>query len=245
MSAAGPRLVTVAVARPDSTGRFDALLAPRELERAAAFRNPAERARFATGRALLRALLAAQTGGRPDDVELDDRCPGCGRPHGKPRAIGLTERLHTSVSHAGDRVLVALCDRPVGIDVEPVAATKFDSFEDIALTAAERIELARLPAADRAKAAADAWVQKEAILKRHEFGLDRSPDEIQLGLGGGDRVIFDPVRPATPLAFVEVAVGASYRAWLAMTAPALPRVDLISGEEMLAAAAADVRPATR
>lgn len=85
-----------------------------ERRRAASFRDPADRDRFALGRSMLRALLAANLEIAPESVELRQE------PGGRPRLADTTAggSLRWSVSHSGPVVVVALARRPVGVDVE-------------------------------------------------------------------------------------------------------------------------------
>lgn len=62
------------------------------------------------------------------DVRLDSACARCGEPHGKPR-VAHPGAPEVSISHAGDRVLVAVSMAgPVGVDVE-AAESKADVSE--------------------------------------------------------------------------------------------------------------------
>lgn len=40
--------------------------------------------------------------------------------HGKPRLVGIPAAPHVSLSHSGELALIAVADRPVGVDVECV-----------------------------------------------------------------------------------------------------------------------------
>lgn len=151
------------------------LLGDAEVRRAERVRDPGDRSRFVTARALLRILLAARTGAAPSALVIDTTCHRCGADHGKPRLVnGGTHEL--SIAHSGNRVVVALTDDAVqvGVDVEhtdgPVAA----HLADIAgtfLTPAELTDLRRTDPADRQRALAVWWTRKEAVLKATGDGL--------------------------------------------------------------------------
>jgi 4'-phosphopantetheinyl transferase len=81
-------------------------LAPDEQSRAARFRHAIDRARFVTGRAMTRALLAARLGTTPAAVELRICARESATP-GKPHVPGAPP---FSIAHAGDWVLVAIID---------------------------------------------------------------------------------------------------------------------------------------
>jgi 4'-phosphopantetheinyl transferase len=238
---AGPP-VHVVGSRPRPADALAPWLRPDELARCADLRLEADRNRFATGRALLRLLVAAWVGRPGADIEFDSRCAVCGRPHGKPRPVLDGGAPFTSVSHAGDRVLVVAGEVPLGVDVEPRSAADFPEFDAVALTLSERAHLAERSAPDSARV--DAWVQKEAVLKLHEFGLRREPAQLHLGLSSAARVVPDPLAPGRSLALVGLDAGAGYRAWLA-TASTAPAVQIVTASELLATAAAPARSATR
>jgi 4'-phosphopantetheinyl transferase len=153
-------------ARPRPLSRaHEALLDPVEHDRYHGYRRPPDRNRFGTGAVLVRLLLGAHLGVPPGDVEIDRSCPRCGASHGRPRIPG--SELSVSVSHSGERVLIA-CGRlvAVGADVEQVvpAATAAELAAHV-LTTAEAattptgIEFTRY------------WTRKEAVLKAAGDGL--------------------------------------------------------------------------
>lgn len=157
-----------------------AVLSDRELERAARFRRDADRRRFLTGSWLLRTTCAAQLGIRPEDVVVDRACPDCDRYHGKPQ-IRAELPLHCSVSHSGERVVVALTtEGPVGVDVEAVPATPVEELARGALTPRERAALEAFPPAGRYEAFTKVWVRKEAALKATGHGLRISPNKVEV-----------------------------------------------------------------
>ncbi|MBH5337726.1 4'-phosphopantetheinyl transferase superfamily protein [Streptomyces pactum] len=153
-----------------------------ERERAAGFYRAEDQQRYRAAHAGLRVLLGAYLDLDPAAVRfIREPCPGCGEPHGRPAVPGTP--LHFNMSHAGDLVLFAFGDAPIGADVE-----KFQSPETVAqvtasLHARERAELAGLPAADRPVAFARCWTRKEAYLKGLGTGLSRDPALDYVGTG--------------------------------------------------------------
>jgi 4'-phosphopantetheinyl transferase len=152
------------------------LLDAGERDRRSRLRRDADRDRFTVGCALLRTLVGAFTGVSPAAVLLDRTCPDCDQPHGKPvpRNAGT---LECSVSHSGDRVVVAVSERAaIGVDVEVVAAKIDDGLAERVLRPSELTALTSLPAADRARGFATYWTRKEAILKATGDGLRIAPE---------------------------------------------------------------------
>lgn len=157
-----------------------------ENRRADGFRRPADRDRYVAAHALVRRVVGARTGVRPQHLRLDVTCHRCGLPHGKPR-LGDSlagAPVSFSISHSGDRVVVALTDgRPVGVDVD---APRHLDREQLAmmstqiLSLSERVSYAEFPVAERAHALAVWWSRKEAVLKATGEGLAVPPAHVSV-----------------------------------------------------------------
>ncbi len=98
---------------PDTAARCRDVLDDSERARAAAFLSPRDQHRFTIAHGALRILA-----GR----ELETRSAALtwipGR-YGKPELAPPWSWLHTSLSHSGDKVAVAIStDRPVGVDIQ-------------------------------------------------------------------------------------------------------------------------------
>ncbi len=167
-----------------------------ERDRVAALVRPADRARFVTGRVLLRTTAAAVTGGAPRDVVVHVRCTVCGGPHGKP----LVDGVETSIAHSGERVVLAWRERgAVGVDVEQVRPAVAEEVADQVFA----------PGEDRTDLFGT-WVRKEAVLKLRAVGLA----EPMTGLRADD-----PRHRVT-----DLDVGAGYAAAVASRAAAPVRL---------------------
>ncbi|MFC4496226.1 4'-phosphopantetheinyl transferase family protein [Streptomyces ovatisporus] len=150
------------------------LLSDEERARGAAFRQRADRDRYHVAHTALRRELAARLGTTPAAVPLSRAdCPVCGGPHGRPSVPG--DPLHFSLSHAGDLVLLAFADAPVGADVEQEQEPSVVTEVAGALHPREQIELAALPEGERGAAFARCWTRKEAYLKGTGTGLAEDP----------------------------------------------------------------------
>ncbi|PRY61354.1 4'-phosphopantetheinyl transferase [Knoellia remsis] len=152
------------------------LLDDGERERADRRRDPNP---FVTAHALLRRLVADETGADPRAIEFEKRCATCGTDkHGKPHVVGHRD-LFVSVSY-GERAAVAAVTRlgEVGVDVEDFASTDFDGFPSVTLDASEQGYFADLTGNDLLAARATTWARKEAILKATGHGLVVDPSEV-------------------------------------------------------------------
>ena len=153
------------------------LLSSAERERAAGLSSPVARRRWAVARGTLRAVLARYTGTSPDRFRID-REPG-GRPF--VPLLGL----HFSLSHAGDRVLIAVgATAELGVDVElvrPLAA--LEAMARRCLSPAERATFDRVPTFDRPRSFLLRWTRKEACLKAAGLGLRVEPASVEPGMG--------------------------------------------------------------
>ncbi len=179
--------VEVRVARldvpPARLARLERALSGEERARARRLAEPTGR-RFAAARGLLRELLGARLGVRPEAVELRTG------PTGKLSSPGP---VIFNVGHSGDLAVFALATgREVGIDVErkrPIL--DLDRVAAIALSPAETAALQHLPAAARLDAFFERWTRKEAYLKACGDGLFRDPCRVN-GTGGWKVVSFEP-----------------------------------------------------
>ncbi|MFD2398669.1 4'-phosphopantetheinyl transferase family protein [Prauserella oleivorans] len=151
-------------------GEYLPLLTDAERERHAAYRREDDRRRFVTGRVLARTLAAEHLGADPADIVFDATCEDCGKQHGPPRIPGAALKL--SISHAGERVGIALADGvDLGLDVESTGRRADDSMLEYALNPAERAALEGLSAAERSEAFFRYWTGKEALMKATGRGL--------------------------------------------------------------------------
>ncbi|GAB2970488.1 4'-phosphopantetheinyl transferase family protein [Nocardioides montaniterrae] len=144
----------------------------------AELRRPYEIAHAATRRIIATALRT-----EPGEIRFGRHdCPRCGEPHGRPRIEGSD--LEFSLSHTPGLVLVALADRPVGIDTERCPDP--DGLAGLVgvLHPDEAEEVSAAP--DDAQAAqrfTRAWTRTEAYLKGLGIGLGREPQADYLGTG--------------------------------------------------------------
>src|SRR5256884_2010009 len=137
--------VEVIVARPDvgpqAVSASATLLSDRERERAGRFAFDPDRNRFIVARALLRQLLAARLGVRPEAVEPASRA------RGQPALAGrfATSDLRFNVSHCKDVAVYALSSRrEVGVGVG--AARTLPDADDVAARGVSPREYATYPA---------------------------------------------------------------------------------------------------
>jgi 4'-phosphopantetheinyl transferase len=145
------------------------LLDRSERQRVGALCRQADRDRFVVGCAVLRLVAGAHLRLAPEDVPVRRDCAGCGEPHGKTRVEGL----ELSVSHAGDRVAVAVSrGLRLGVDVEQVRPTlEADAISGHVLSATERTAYERMLPRERVPVLLTYWVGKEAVLKATGDGL--------------------------------------------------------------------------
>lgn len=160
--------------------RDGAVLSEEERARCASFVREEDRDRYRVAHTALRRELAALLDTDPAAVPLTrEACPLCGGPHGRPAVPGTP--VHFSLSHAGDLVVLAFDDAPVGVDVEEYPTATVVAEATAALHPRERAELGSLPAADRPAAFARCWTRKEAYLKGTGTGLGEDPSVTYVG----------------------------------------------------------------
>jgi len=197
-------------------------LDPRDLTRVAVLHRADDRARSATGRALLRLVASRLMEVPPEEVRVRMLCPLCGSDrHGRP-VVGAVDGVpppQVSLAHAGDRVVVALSTTgPVGVDVERVTATP-DGVADVAWSAAERATLDLHPEGRSPAARARVWVRKEAALKATGYGLAVDPSSLTVTTGAGEARVLSWAGHedwAGCLGLTDLDVGPEYAACLAV-----------------------------
>lgn len=154
--------------------RAGATLTRVEQDRAEGYRSPQARTEFVGGHLLARLCVSKWLGTPSHAIELEQRCAGCGGPHGKPRIVGA-EALSVSISHSGGIVATAVTGHPsgVGVDIEMVSARAHRLSEPArrrVLTAGEY--QAVTDAADPDGEFLKLWVRKEALIKVGQADLD-------------------------------------------------------------------------
>lgn len=98
---------------------------------------------------------------------------------GKPRFETVPD-IHFSLSHARDRVMAAVSDRPVGCDVESVRKLT-PGLAELCLTAEELARLATLPeGAERQREFCRLWVRKESVVKATGTGFSVDPSSFSV-----------------------------------------------------------------
>ncbi len=159
-------------------------LAASERARAAAFRQPADCARFTAARSALRTILGRCLSVPPDAVPL------VANAFGKPALGGQdTTALQFNVSHSGARAVIALSCEPVGIDIEAWRADMaWAAWHESAAVACAPDEMRWLSALaqrqpqDAMLAFLRLWTAKEACSKAVGTGLSASPQSVRVAL---------------------------------------------------------------
>ena len=180
--------VEVIVARPDvgseAVSASARLLSDLERARAGRFAFEPDRNRFIVARALLRQLLAARLGVRPEAVELASGA------RGKPALAGrfATSDLRFNVSHCKDVAVYALSSgREVGVDVEAVRT--LPDADDVAarwFSPREYATYRALEPGDRALGFFQCWTRKEAFIKALGEGLYHPLDRFDVSFAPGE-----------------------------------------------------------
>lgn len=185
----------VVAAWPELSALAGRMLTSAELNRSAAFLDPADRLDFRAAHVLVRLLAGRLLHVPPAGLELTQHCDRCGGSHGRP-GFAAHPGLQVSLSHTKGAVLAAAAFSPVGADIENLSRPHVDAeLADLVLSTDEQQTLRQ--ATDRNAAFLRHWVRKEAMIKMGYGSLD---DLRQLDFGGrpaSDRHDRFPVR--TPL----------------------------------------------
>ena len=153
-------VVPVRAEGPLGWSRGISLLGRADRERADRFVNQADRNRLAVSRA-----AAARPGGESLVRRTGRACPTSStRSGGRPRWQTAICRL--SVAHAGDLVVCAAAERPIGVDVEAIPGpTPTEALRRRVLSARERHALTGVSPGSENVEFLRLWVRKEAVLK--------------------------------------------------------------------------------
>jgi 4'-phosphopantetheinyl transferase len=197
---------------PDIAASCRDVLDDGERARAAAFLSPRDRQRFTVAHGALRLLAGHEMGTRPAALTW---VPG---PNGKPELVPPWSGLHTSLSHSGDMIAVAISTgRPVGVDIQHLVP----GLDPAALSARffppdehAYVMAARDPGA-RAGRFAQLWARKEAVVKA--AGGRLWPN---LKIAVHDRDVVGCAEPQVACRVADVPAPASFRAAVALTGAA-------------------------
>ncbi|WP_231627010.1 4'-phosphopantetheinyl transferase family protein [Streptomyces apocyni] len=169
-------------------------------------------AEFVMCRATVRRVLAPLLGVEPREVVLGRRpCPGCGDArHGPPTVSHPANFWHISMSHSSGIGMLAVAERPVGVDVEAVRDTPVDTLSERVLTRLEREHVDDLPEGiARTLAFLRCWTRKEAVLKGAGIGITTDLTAVETHPShagpvavttelGGQRETWSVTRPVVP-----------------------------------------------
>jgi 4'-phosphopantetheinyl transferase len=180
--------IDVVVARlgagSDTVRAAAALLSDAERHRASRLAFDRDRRRFIVARALLRRLLGAQLGVRPESVELVYGVRG--KPALAPRFAD--SNLRFNVSHCDDVAVSAVSrGREIGIDVEAVRALPdADAIAARFFSPRETAAYQGLDPRDRALGFVNCWTRKEAFIKALGDGLHYPLERFDVSLAPGE-----------------------------------------------------------
>jgi 4'-phosphopantetheinyl transferase len=151
---------------PGEMARLQEVLSEQEVRQANAFRRPEDRRLYQVAHGLLRLILARYTGTAAACIEFS-RGPGA-----KPTLSVASPTVRFNLSHAGERVIIAVCSEEIGVDIELIQPN-FE-WQDIAEHYFSPSELAALREAGPIQSTAlfyTYWTRKEAWLKAIGLGL--------------------------------------------------------------------------
>jgi 4'-phosphopantetheinyl transferase len=217
----------------DLPARAYGMLSSEERMRVNAGRDPHGMRQRAAASVLLRCAVSSVVGCTPRELPVIRRCPHCATAHGRPELPGYP--LQVSVSHAGNRVMVAVSARgPVGVDVEaPRVRALSRALLRRALTPGEEAYLRSLPENRQAPEFLRAWTAKEAILKATGQGLHGGPNRLDLDLQSTPVRLRSWAGSAARVRMVELATGDDHVATLATIGAEAPSVTCSEGRALV------------
>ncbi len=156
---------------------LESLLDPDERERARRFAFADDRRRYQMAHAALRLVLGHCLDEDPHALRFER-----GR-HGKPRLARHLSDLEFNLSHSGERGLIAVARRDVGIDIEVHRPdVEIEKLAALVLSTAEQCAFNGLPGGSRRAAFYRAWARKESFVKAIGEGLTCPLDSFDVSL---------------------------------------------------------------
>jgi 4'-phosphopantetheinyl transferase len=153
-----------------------------ERRRAASFAFDRDRRRYVAAHVLLRHTLAWFLDASPAALRMTSG------PSAKPRLASAPRDVRFSLSHAGDRALLAVTTgREVGIDLELMRPDPDLAQVARLFSPAEQGAIAALPMAARARAFLQCWTRKESFVKAIGAGLSFPLQGFTVSLEPGPR----------------------------------------------------------
>ncbi len=208
--------------RSDAHPSLLSLINDSEKERYQSFRLQQDRDRALVSYALLRILLSKYLHKEPLAIPIDRTCPQCGKPHGKPYLTAPFYRhLEVSVSHSGERIVIAIGRAPLGIDIEKIRMDlAVEEMIPAVISPKEVEDIYR--AESRHSAFYTYWTRKEAITKALGQGIVLPLTDIEVsGHREAPKFLSYKEDPDLPKRFCmrELDFGEGYHSSLAVMGP--------------------------
>ncbi len=170
--------------------RYRAMLCAKEIERMERLHFARDRRRDLITRALVRTVLSRYGSLSPREWRFSADA------HGRPRISNPPAgfELDFNLSHSAEMVVLAVCDRAIGVDVEHIAREAGIDRLDRYFSAAERADLLALAPPQRRRRFFELWTLKESYLKARGVGLRLPLDAFAFEFAGerGLRLSFEP-----------------------------------------------------
>lgn len=177
-----------------------AFLAPDETDRLYRFVHEEDRRSYAAAHGGARRLLARILQQPPEALRFSTSA------YGKPILSPPVSALDFNISHARGVVAVAVAQRPVGVDVEPLRTFDgMDGMSDLVLSPQEQVSLRNASDALRPKLFLRYWTLKEALLKAAGAGFSIAPNLITLDIGTAPAALSVPAQLGDPAQWQLVA----------------------------------------
>lgn len=143
--------------------------------------SPKRRTQFLAGRLLARRMLCQTFGGELPDWKLTAQTGV------KPVVVSRPD-VHLSISHSANRVVCALSDQAVGVDVETIKPGRdVRALAQLACHPQELVRMDGLATAELDRYFAQMWTIKEAWVKRTGEGIDLDRMRTLFAKRGEDR----------------------------------------------------------
>ncbi|MEJ8305410.1 4'-phosphopantetheinyl transferase family protein [Saccharibacillus sacchari] len=204
--------------------RLERYVSREKKERLARFRQDADVSRTLFADLLIRRLIMSGHGLRNDEIRFD------AGPFGKPSVIGLPG-FEFNLSHAGNRVVCAVGNQQIGVDIERIAPIEFGIAQQF-FAREEYEQLLRAEPGDRLTLFYELWTIKESYIKMTGRGLQIPLDSFRVCRENDGIALYEQQRKLLCRAR-NYEVGDEYKLTLCTTSDFLPDAPLFCSAEEL------------
>lgn len=138
------------------------ILSPTELSNMNSFMFKKDYHKYLVAHVVMRLLLARYNNLQPSEINY--RYGKYGKPY-------FSENIFFNLSHSHKKIILGLCDKEIGVDIEHKSNIDYNNLSDLICTEEEKLYINN--AANKKDKFYELWTKKEAVLKGLGVGLNK------------------------------------------------------------------------